>query len=457
MINDFISQILYGDNSILPSNSSKLEKLLEGISRNFYQQITIKELIDVKYIDTMPSSFLEMKAIDINVDTWNISWADSFKRSFLKRTVIWHTKKGTRWVLIDILNFMGLQDKYELIEGFTYGQPYEFTLSIDLHKAKNIWSYEFSQEIINLMEMNKPLRCGFNLNLTLLVKQFNSNINVIKSHSTKKINSNPLTKFNILQPLKQTNIIVNTTSKAVNKIIQIINFDYNKNIKLSNTIINAKRIYTSSNLVKNITQPFKIITNKKLNVNVPKPKALIKTNNKNSCNNQFQITKHFNILNKNVVGFKYLTQIKQNNISFIKNQINNPFCYDSQQNNIKLYKSKTIIKNNPKVIVNNFLHIKKTITDTKTLKNMIFNKILWHLQTNNFIKNNISKPILSINKIKIKLYNKYIFIINNMNNNNTSANIIIKEKIHHNRLLHQTNKLKNILLCRNQSKICMNF
>ena len=114
--------------SILPSNSTDLERLMEIVSSNEltkFDQDLIKNLDDPLLC---PKSFLPYLAWSYHVDTWDSEWSEQVKRDVIHKSIELHSKYGTPYAISEGLRIVGLPS--EIVESHEDENQVPFTFAL---------------------------------------------------------------------------------------------------------------------------------------------------------------------------------------------------------------------------------------------------------------------------------------------------------------------------------------
>lgn len=131
--------------TLLPPNSTQLEKNLTEVGQDAFDLPSIRIIKD---IDQVPAQFLPFLAYQKSVDYWDNDWQDALKRKVIKSSKEQHKIKGTVAAIKRALEPFGYEVK--LIEWFKAEpnlKPGTFNLELDLI-GKSL-----SQEVFN--EVNR--------------------------------------------------------------------------------------------------------------------------------------------------------------------------------------------------------------------------------------------------------------------------------------------------------------
>ncbi len=139
-------------NSLLPSNSTQLERALEA---SFYEK-TIVPLRTLYNADTCPVHLLPHLAWAWSVDRWDYRWSEAIKRAAIKASYYIHAHKGTIGALRRVVEPLGYL--IEIIEWFNTvpeGPPGTFALKVGVLDTGI--TEEMYQELERLIDDAKPV------------------------------------------------------------------------------------------------------------------------------------------------------------------------------------------------------------------------------------------------------------------------------------------------------------
>jgi phage tail P2-like protein len=139
-------------NSLLPSNSTQLERALEAA---FYEK-TIVPLRTLYNADTCPVHLLPHLAWAWSVDRWDYRWSEATKRAAIKASYYIHAHKGTIGALRRVVEPLGYL--IEIIEWFNTvpeGVPGTFALKVGVLDTGI--TEEMYQELERLIDDAKPV------------------------------------------------------------------------------------------------------------------------------------------------------------------------------------------------------------------------------------------------------------------------------------------------------------
>ena len=131
--------------SLLPPNSTQLERSLTEIGQDAFDLSSIRIIKDINLV---PQQFLPFIAYQKSVDYWDDNWQGSLKRKVIKASKEQHKIKGTAAAIRRALEPFGYEVK--LIEWFNASPelpPGTFNLELDLIGKP------LSQEVFN--EVNR--------------------------------------------------------------------------------------------------------------------------------------------------------------------------------------------------------------------------------------------------------------------------------------------------------------
>lgn len=87
-------------------------------------------LADVKKVDQLPESMLDLIAYEKHVDFYDNNLSTFQKRELIKSSISWHRKKGTRWAVERVVSIVYPNAKIQ--EWFEYdGEAYRFKVEVD--------------------------------------------------------------------------------------------------------------------------------------------------------------------------------------------------------------------------------------------------------------------------------------------------------------------------------------
>ena len=116
--------------SLLPPNSTELERAIAEVNKTAFDLASIRVIKD---IDNVPAQFLPFIAWQKSVDYWDDAWAESLKREVIRKSKDQHKIKGTAAAIRRALEPFGYEVK--LIEWFNTTpnlKPGTFNLELNL-------------------------------------------------------------------------------------------------------------------------------------------------------------------------------------------------------------------------------------------------------------------------------------------------------------------------------------
>ena len=150
--------------SLLPPNSTDLERKLAEVGKNAFDLSSIRIIKD---IDHVPSQFLPFIAWQKSVDYWDESWQDSLKRNVIKNSREQHRIKGTAAAIKRALEPFGYE--VTLIEWFKAEPnlvPGTFNLELNvIGKSLNAETYSEINRLVS--ESKAASRHLANLTVTI--------------------------------------------------------------------------------------------------------------------------------------------------------------------------------------------------------------------------------------------------------------------------------------------------
>jgi phage tail P2-like protein len=139
-------------NSLLPSNSTPLERALEA---GFYER-TIVPLRTLYNPDTCPVHLLPHLAWAWSVDRWDYRWSEATKRAAIKASYYIHAHKGTIGALRRVVEPLGyLIEITEWFNTVPEGTPGTFALKVGVLDTGI--TEEMYQELERLIDDAKPV------------------------------------------------------------------------------------------------------------------------------------------------------------------------------------------------------------------------------------------------------------------------------------------------------------
>nr|WP_314493268.1 phage tail protein I [uncultured Pseudomonas sp.] len=138
--------------SLLPSNSTQLERAVEAASRD-PAGIPLRALYNA---DTCPAHLLHQLAWAWSVDRWDDTWSESVKRSVIRSTFYIHAYKGTIGALRRVVEPFGyLIEVVEWFETTPLGVPGTFALRVGVSDSGI--SEETYRELSALLDDARPV------------------------------------------------------------------------------------------------------------------------------------------------------------------------------------------------------------------------------------------------------------------------------------------------------------
>lgn len=180
------------DPSILPPNSTALERALEGALH-----VGDPDLLPLSQImnpDTCPEHLLGWLAWSFSVDVWDPRWPLKNRRAVVRTAVAQHREKGTKAGLVRALAALGVEVGLE--EWFEYaGRPYTFRATVQptvdlIGDPSRPWlSLELRAQVRRVLESVKPARAHVDLAFLLdFPAQLKSGATArSRSHSTARL------------------------------------------------------------------------------------------------------------------------------------------------------------------------------------------------------------------------------------------------------------------------------
>ncbi|MBA1187964.1 phage tail protein I [Pseudomonas entomophila] len=138
--------------SLLPSNSTQLERAVEAASRD-PAGIPLRALYNA---DTCPAHLLHQLAWAWSVDRWDDTWSESVKRSVIRSAFYVHAYKGTIGALRRVVEPFGfLIEVVEWFETQPHGVPGTFALRVGVSDSGI--SEETYNELSALLDDARPV------------------------------------------------------------------------------------------------------------------------------------------------------------------------------------------------------------------------------------------------------------------------------------------------------------
>ncbi len=150
-------------NSLLPLNSTKLEKALDKQTQRVDAlPVTFASLVDA---DSCPEAFLPWLAWSRRVEYWDGQWTESKKRNVIKNARAFNAQRGTKSTLTQAMDNIGLD--HSLLawhELYPKGTPYSFTVKITGGRI----SVQQQQEIYTALDSVKSARDQFSIDASVV-------------------------------------------------------------------------------------------------------------------------------------------------------------------------------------------------------------------------------------------------------------------------------------------------
>ena len=157
--------------SVLPPNSTKLERALEQVTAKALDlPVIIKQLHNP---DTCPVQFLPWLAWSLSVDEWDKDWSEEHQRQVIKDSRRIHREKGTASSIRRVLSAVGFNNvrietgldagryvgaiKYD--GSHFYGDDTQFGTLYSIHLNQPV-TIEQAQQIRRMLETTAPARCA---------------------------------------------------------------------------------------------------------------------------------------------------------------------------------------------------------------------------------------------------------------------------------------------------------
>lgn len=155
--------------SLLPPNSSQLERDLEASITDLLWQIPI-EINKILRPDECPIQLLPWLAWALSVDQWDVGWLEATKRQVVAESFAIHQKKGTRWAIERLLEITGHSD-VEIIEWWQTqpkGRSHTFYMKIPVSPGFDpviLSEFQYSR-IRKVVDSVKPVRSQYRFSIT---------------------------------------------------------------------------------------------------------------------------------------------------------------------------------------------------------------------------------------------------------------------------------------------------
>ena len=120
-------------NDIAPSSitqDAQVSSLITALDPELQQvsQATIEPLIFAR-IDELPENVLDILALQLHVDFYDIALTPSMKREAVKNSILWHMHKGTQWAIMEALRQIDISAEF-VPWWQDNSQPYTFKLKV---------------------------------------------------------------------------------------------------------------------------------------------------------------------------------------------------------------------------------------------------------------------------------------------------------------------------------------
>lgn len=153
----------YLDQSLLPKNSTQLEKLIERQAMRIREiPVTFYQLIDA---DTCPAAFLPWLAWARRVEYWNGDWSEPTRRQVIKAARTFNEQRGTQSTLSQAMQNLGLGHKLTAWHELSpKGEPFTFTVGITSGRV----TVQQQQEIYTALNSVKSARDLFSIDASVV-------------------------------------------------------------------------------------------------------------------------------------------------------------------------------------------------------------------------------------------------------------------------------------------------
>ena len=153
----------YLDQSLLPKNSTPLEKLVERQAMRIRDiPVMFYQLIDA---DTCPVPFLPWLAWARRVEYWNGEWSEATKRQVVKDARSFNEQRGTQSTLSQAMQNLGLGHKLTAWHELSpKGEPFTFTVGITSERV----TVQQHQEIYTALDSVKSARDIFSVDASIV-------------------------------------------------------------------------------------------------------------------------------------------------------------------------------------------------------------------------------------------------------------------------------------------------
>lgn len=153
----------YIDQSLLPKNSTPLEKLIERQAMRIREiPVMFYHLIDAH---TCPVPFLPWLAWARRVEYWNGEWSEAIKRQVIKDARTFNEQRGTESTLSQAMQNLGLGHKLTAWHELSpKGEPFTFTVGITSGRV----TVQQQQEIYTALNSVKSARDLFSIDASVV-------------------------------------------------------------------------------------------------------------------------------------------------------------------------------------------------------------------------------------------------------------------------------------------------
>lgn len=153
----------YLDQSLLPKNSTQLEKLIERQAMRVRDiPVMFYQLIDA---DACPVPFLPWLAWARRVEYWSGDWSEQTKRQVIKNARTFNEQRGTQSTLSQAMNNLGLGHNLTAWHELSpKGKPFTFTVGITSGRV----SVQQHQEIYTALDSVKSARDIFSVDASIV-------------------------------------------------------------------------------------------------------------------------------------------------------------------------------------------------------------------------------------------------------------------------------------------------
>lgn len=153
----------YLDQSLLPKNSTQLEKLIERQAMRMRDiPVMFYQLIDA---DACPVPFLPWLAWARRVEYWSGDWSEQTKRQVIKEARTFNEQRGTQSTLSQAMNNLGLGHNLTAWHELSpKDKPFTFTVGITSGRV----SVQQHQEIYTALDSVKSARDIFRVDASVV-------------------------------------------------------------------------------------------------------------------------------------------------------------------------------------------------------------------------------------------------------------------------------------------------